>query len=80
MSDERDRCVLPGGRICNRLPCPLDPEENGPLEKRLAQRLPPETGNETITDELAGVIDAWHSLPPDTRTAILAIVEAAQGR
>jgi hypothetical protein len=30
--------------------------------------------------ELADVIDAWHSLPPDTRTAILAIVEAAQGR
>jgi len=29
---------------------------------------------------LADVIDAWHSLPPDTRTAILAIVEAAQGR
>jgi TRAP-type C4-dicarboxylate transport system substrate-binding protein len=26
------------------------------------------------------VIDAWNSLPPDTRTAILAIVEAAQGR
>jgi hypothetical protein len=30
--------------------------------------------------DLASVIDAWHSLPPDTRTAILAIVEAAQGR
>ena len=28
----------------------------------------------------ASVIDAWHSLPPDTRTAILAIVKAAQGR
>jgi hypothetical protein len=27
--------------------------------------------------ELASVIDAWDSLPPDTRTAI---VEAAQGR
>ena len=36
--------------------------------------------NGPITPELAGVIDAWHSLPPDTRTAILAIVEAAQGR
>ena len=33
-----------------------------------------------ITVELAGVIDAWHSLPSDTRTAILAIVAAAQGR
>ncbi len=30
--------------------------------------------------DLAQVIDAWHALPPDTRTAILAIVEAAQGR
>ena len=30
--------------------------------------------------DLAQVIDAWHSLPPDTRTAILAIVEAAQWR
>ena len=33
-----------------------------------------------IDPELASVTDAWHSLPPDTRTAILAIVEAAQGR
>ena len=38
------------------------------------------TGIRTITAELAGVIDTWDSLPPDTRTAILAIVEAAQGR
>jgi hypothetical protein len=30
--------------------------------------------------DLAQVIEAWRSLPPDTRTAILAIVEAAQGR
>jgi hypothetical protein len=37
-------------------------------------------GNGTITLEWASLIDAWHSLPPDTRTAILAIVEAAQGR
>jgi len=40
----------------------------------------PETGNGTITAELAGVIDAWHTLPPDTRTAILAIVAAAHRR
>ncbi len=33
-----------------------------------------------IDSDLAGVIDAWHALPPDTRTAILAIVAAAQGR
>jgi hypothetical protein len=64
----------------NPLPNPLNPEANGPLGKWLAQRLPLETGKETITAELASVIDAWYSLPPDTRTAILAIVTAAQGR
>jgi len=36
--------------------------------------------NASFDPNLATVIDAWHSLPPDTRTAILAIVEAAQGR
>ena len=36
--------------------------------------------NAPIDPDLATVTDAWHSLPPDTRTAILAIVEAAQGR
>ena len=36
--------------------------------------------NAPITPNLASVIDTWHSLPPDTRTAILAIVEAAHGR
>ena len=36
--------------------------------------------NASFDPNLAIVIDAWHSLPPDTRTAILAIVEAAQGR
>jgi hypothetical protein len=39
-------------------------------------------GDEYAPDdpELAQVIEAWHSLPPDTRTAIRAIVAAAQGR
>ena len=36
--------------------------------------------NVPIDPDLATVTDAWHSLPPDTRTAILAIVAAAQGR
>jgi hypothetical protein len=36
--------------------------------------------NAPIEPDLDSVIDAWHSLPPDTRTAILAIVEAANGR
>jgi hypothetical protein len=38
------------------------------------------TGTTPIDPDLAQVIEAWHTLPPDTRTAILAIVEAAQGR
>jgi len=36
--------------------------------------------NAPIDADLARVIEAWDSLPPDTRTAILAIVAAAQGR
>ena len=36
--------------------------------------------NARIDPELAQVIEAWHTLPPDTRTAILAIVEAAHRR
>jgi hypothetical protein len=39
-------------------------------------------GDEYASDDpdLAQVIEVWDTLPPDTRTAILAIVEAAQGR
>jgi hypothetical protein len=33
-----------------------------------------------LESDLVGVIETWAALPPDTRTAILAIVEAAQGR
>ena len=36
--------------------------------------------NRPIDPDLAQVIEAWHTLPPDTRTAILAIVEAAHRR
>jgi len=36
--------------------------------------------NAPITPDLAIVTDAWLSLPPDTRTAILAIVQAAHRR
>ena len=36
--------------------------------------------NAPIAPDLETVIDAWYTLPLDTRTAILAIVEAAQGR
>jgi len=34
----------------------------------------------TFEAELALVMSAWGGLSPDTRAAILAIVEAAQGR
>ncbi|MBO49399.1 MAG: hypothetical protein CMJ69_01300 [Planctomycetaceae bacterium] len=59
---------------------PSNPEENGRLAEGAAPDAAPETDNGTITDELASMIDAWHTLPPDTRTAILAIVGATQGR
>ena len=36
--------------------------------------------NVPIDPDLASVTDAWHTLPPDTRTAILAIVAATQRR
>jgi len=78
--ERRRRNSNPGWRICNPLPTPLNPEENGRLAEGAAPDAAPETGNGPITPELANVIDAWHSLPPDTRTAILAIVEATQGR
>ena len=68
------------GGFWNPLPSPLSPEENGGLAEGAAPDAESETGNETITAELAGVSAAWHTLLPDTRTAILAIVEAAQGR
>ncbi len=39
-------------------------------------------GNENAPTNptLASLIEAWPTLPPDTQRAILAIVEAAQGR
>jgi len=33
-----------------------------------------------LDPELVRVIEAWASLPPNIRTAILAIVETTQGR
>ena len=39
-----------------------------------------EAENGLIDLDLARVIEAWHTLSPDTRTALLAVVEAAQGR
>ena len=76
----RRRDSNPGWRICSPLTKPLNPGGNGRLAEGAAPDAAPETGNGPITPELANVIDAWHSLPPDTRTAILAIVEATQGR
>jgi hypothetical protein len=59
---------------------PLNLEENNDFGEGAAHSTALETANARIDPELASVIDAWNSLPPDTRTAILAIVEAAQGR
>jgi hypothetical protein len=59
---------------------PVNPEENADLGEGAAHSTALETAKTPITTELAGVSDALGSLPPDTRMAILAIVEAAQGR
>jgi hypothetical protein len=54
----------------------------------MARRLTSEDVLERLSDlysnrrvcSQASVTDAWHTLPPDTRTAILAIVEATHRR
>ena len=77
-SERRRRDSNPGWRICNPLPNPLNPEENGPQENRLAEWLvAPDASSDTTGSELDQVIEAWSSLPPDIRTAILTIVAAA---
>jgi hypothetical protein len=64
----------------------LEQSENSPRRVRVSETGAAKSaavGDEYAPDDpdLAQVIgEAWHSLPPDTRTAILAIVEAAQGR
>ena len=82
-------CVFAEASNCRVPPEGLEPGDVTPsqpehLRQTLNQRaaecaavgddLPP------IDPDLVQVIEAWHSLPPDTRTAILAIGEAAQGR
>ena len=76
--ERRRRDSNPGWRICNPLPCPLNPEENGRLAEGAAPDAAPETGKGTITAELASVIDAWDSLPPAIREAILVMLRAAE--
>ena len=64
-------------RIMSPHVAPLNLEENDDFGEGAAHSTALETATTPITAELASVFDAWHSLPPDTRTAI---VEAAQGR
>ncbi len=59
---------------------PLNLEENDDFGEGAAHSTALETAKAPIDPDLAIVTDAWHWLPPDTRTAILAIVAAAQGR
>jgi hypothetical protein len=60
---------------------PSQPEDlRQTLNQRAAECAAVGDDSSPIDPELASVIDAWDSLPPDTRMAILAIVEAAQGR
>ncbi len=55
---------------------PLNPEENDDSGEGAAHSTALETAKAAIIPDLDQVIEAWDSLPPDTRTAILAIVEA----
>ena len=59
---------------------PLNLEENDDFGEGAAHSTAFETANAPIAPDLASVIDAWHSLPSDTRTAILAIVAATHRR
>ena len=63
----------------------LEQSENSPRRVQVSETAGAKSGavdreNGPIDPDLDSVIDAWHSLPPDTRTAILAIVEATPGR
>jgi hypothetical protein len=53
--------------------------KTGVLESLAAKSGAVDGENRPIDPDLAHLIDAWDSLPPDTRTAILAIVADAQG-
>ena len=63
----------------------LEQSEDSPRRVQVSETTGAKSGavdreNARIDPDLDTVIDTWHSLPPDTRTAILAIVEAAQRR
>jgi len=63
----------------------LEQSEDSPRRVQVSETAGAKSGavdreNAPIDPDLDTVIDAWNSLPPDTRTAILAIVEAVQGR
>ena len=76
------------GRFVEKSKAPrvgLEQSEDSPRRVQVFETAGAKSGavdreNVPIDPDLATVTDAWHSLPPDTRTAIVAIVEAAQGR
>ena len=76
------------GRFVEKSKAPrvgLEQSEDSPRRVQVFETAGAKSGavdreNVPIDPDLATVTDAWHTLPPDTRTAILAIVEAAQGR
>ena len=57
---------------------PLNLEENDDFGEGAPHSTALETAKAPIDPELASVIDAWHTLPPDTRTAILAMLRTAE--
>ena len=54
------------------------PEENDDFGEGAAHSTAFETAKGTLDPELAQVTDAWHSLPPAIREAILAMLRAAE--
>ena len=71
--------------LCQVPPAGIEQKPFSPRRVQVSETAGAKSGavdreNAPIDPDLASVIDAWHTLPPDTRTAILAIVEAAQVR
>ena len=74
--------VVQSGRVEDR---GLEPQASSCRNTHVSGQGGSESGsvvapNEVIEAELAWMMSAWGGLSPDTRPAILAIVEAAQGR
>ena len=76
--ERRRRDSNPGWRICNQTSNPQNPEENLDSREGAAQSAAAEAENGPIDPDLASVIEAWGTLPPAIREAILSMLRAAE--